>query len=236
MFAVVYKFVGHRPVVAVYMNILVSAATCIPLFYIGLALYGEIAGRISSAVYSLWPHAIFLSTHLLSEPLYVFLLTVFVVHSFILARKPDARNITFSGFLLGALLYARPHVLLLPFVFLWIVLVFWPRWRTMLACQTIFAVAALMLAPWILRNYRVQGAFVPFTTQTGTALVDANNRIVATQPEYYGFALSWERQIPEYVDLYSSVSNEVDLSNMGVKLYKQWMRANPDKWWYLTRE
>ncbi len=104
----------------------------------------------------------------------------------------------------------------------------------MLACQTIFAVAALMLAPWILRNYRVQGAFVPFTTQTGTALVDANNRIVATQPEYYGFALSWERQIPEYVDLYSSVSNEVNLSNMGVKLYKQWMRANPDKWWYLT--
>ncbi len=98
MFAVVYKFVGHRPVVAVYMNILVSAATCIPLFYIGLALYGEIAGRISSAVYSLWPHAIFLSTHLLSEPLYVFLLTVFVVHSFILAEARMPETLRSAGF------------------------------------------------------------------------------------------------------------------------------------------
>ncbi|MGD1018514.1 MAG: hypothetical protein ABSA12_04265 [Verrucomicrobiia bacterium] len=234
MFAVVYKFVGRNPAAAAYTNIFISAATCIPLFFIGCALYGEIAGRISSFVYALWPNAMFLSTHLLSEPLYVFLLTLYVAQTFALARKPGVGNIAVNGLLLGALMYARPHVFLLPFLFIWIVLVFWPHWRTMLACLSVFVVAALMLTPWVVRNYRVHGVFVPFTTQAGSALVDANNRIVATQPEYYGFALSWERSIPEYKDLYSSVTNEVQLSALGITLYKQWMRQHPDKWWYLT--
>ena len=201
VFAAVYKLAGHKPSAAAVVNVFMSAATCIALFFIGTKLCDERAGRMVAAVYAVWPHAIFLSTNLWSEPLYVLLLLLFVLHCFELAERPDLRNVLLSGFLLGALLYVRPHALLLPFIGFWIILVYWPYWRKMAAACGIFVVAALMLTPWVIRNYRVHGAFVPFTTQGGEALLVGNNRIVATDPAYYGFSLGDARAIPEYAQV-----------------------------------
>jgi hypothetical protein len=44
-----------------------------------------------------------------------------------------------------------------------------------LACFAVLLGFALILMPWILRNYRVHGAFVPVTTQIGVALYSAYN-------------------------------------------------------------
>jgi len=175
-----------------------------------------------------------LSTNLWSEPLYVLLLLLFVLHCFELAERPDLRNVLLSGFLLGALLYVRPHALLLPFIGFWIILVYWPYWRKMAAACGIFVVAALMLTPWVIRNYRVHGAFVPFTTQGGEALLVGNNRIVATDPAYYGFSLGDARAIPEYAHEFDGL-NEIERGKRCMQLFQQWSSENHDKWVYLLQ-
>jgi 4-amino-4-deoxy-L-arabinose transferase-like glycosyltransferase len=233
LFALVYRAVGHRPAAAAAFNCLCSALTCIVLFFISAKLYGDAAGFISAGIYALWPHAIYLSPRLQSEPVYVLLLMLFVVQSFTVARKPSAGNIVVSGLLLGGSLYVRPHVLLLPFVVFWIGLVFWPSWKRMAAVSLVLVIAGLVLLPWVMRNYHVHGAFVPFTTQGGEALLLGGNRIIATDPRYYGYALGDARQIPEYKHAFDGLS-EVERDQRARQLYVRWMGENRDKWWYLV--
>jgi hypothetical protein len=110
--------------------------------------------------------------------------------------------------------------------------VFWGDKTKIAAACGMFIVAGLMLLPWVVRNYQVHGAFVPFTTQGGEALLLGANSIVATDPQYYGYALGDARLIPEYKHEFDGL-NEVQRSDRALELYKQWMKENPDKWWYL---
>jgi 4-amino-4-deoxy-L-arabinose transferase-like glycosyltransferase len=232
LFAAIYSIAGHRPLLAALANTALSGATAVTLVFIAERIYGYAVGLITGFVYALWPHAVYLSTMLSSEPLYVFLLMLFVLQVFRLATSVNATNIVLAGLLLGGALYVRPHVFILPFVVLWIVVAFWPNLKLVSAVSMLLVVAAVMFIPWIVRNAYVQGAFVPFTTQGGEALLLGANRIVATEPKYYGFALGDARLIPEYKHEFDGL-NEVQRSARALELYKEWMLNNPDKWWYL---
>jgi 4-amino-4-deoxy-L-arabinose transferase-like glycosyltransferase len=232
VFAAVYRVAGHRPAAAVAANILLSAATCVVLFYITRRFYSDPAGWLVAGAYALWPHAVPMSTTLGSEPLYVFLFMLFVLHSFTLAEHPTAKHIVLSGLLLGATLYARPHAFFVPFVAGWIVLVFWPNWRRIVAVSGLFAVVGLLFLPWVMRNYRLHERFVPFTTQGGEALLLGANRIVVTDPKFYGYAPGDARLIPEYEHEFDGL-DEIQRSDRAMELYKQWMGENRDKWWFL---
>jgi 4-amino-4-deoxy-L-arabinose transferase-like glycosyltransferase len=233
VFAAFYAIFGHYPVLAIGVNIVLSAATCVALYFLAHEFYPPPAGIAVAAIYAVWPHAIHVSVSISSEPLYVLLLTLFVLSTIAMARRFTATNVVLSGVLLGATLYARPHALLLPFVAFWIALVFWKSWGHVAAAATVFAVAGAMLLPWIVRNYKVHDSFVPFTTQAGEALLLGANRIVATDPKFYGYALGDARLIPEYKHQFDGL-NEVDRSKRSLELYKEWMSSNRDKWWYLT--
>lgn len=234
VFAAVYKTVGHRPRFAILLNILLSVITCIPLFFIALACHKESTAKLTATIYALWPSSVYWSVGLFSEPLFTLVYMLFIWRSLVLAGDMRFRNILISGVLMGALLLVRPHPLFLFFVFIWVVIVFWPRWSRMLAGCCVFVVAGLMLAPWIVRNERVHSAFVPFTTSAGTALFNANNSLVATDPKWHGYAIGDERMIPEYRSLYATVSNEVEWSSLSMTLCRRWLRDNPDKWCYLV--
>ncbi len=234
LFAAVYKFVGHKPGAAIFTNAVLGAATCVVIYFIGLAMYGPVVGWLAAIVYAFWPHAIFYSRAICSEPLFVFLYSLLVLHSFTLAKRPSGGHVALSGLLLGAMLYTRPHPLILPAMAVWIVIVFWRRWPVMLKAWGLFFVAGLMMLPWVVRNYRVQGAFVPFTTQAGEALLLGNNRIVATDPRYYGYSFPPDaRLLPEYKHEFDGL-NEMERQQRCRELYQEWMRENRDKLWYLT--
>jgi len=233
VFAAIYRVTGHRPAAAVAANILMSAATCVVLFYITRRFYPDPAGWIVAGAYAVWPHAVPISAAISSEPLYVLLFMLFILHSFTLAKRPTVIHIIASGLLLGALLYARPHAFFLPCIAGWIVLVFWPNWRRIVAVSGLFAVVGLMFLPWVVRNYRIHERFVPFTTQGGEALLLGANRIVVTDPKFYGYAPGDARLISEYAHEFDGL-NEVERSDRSMKLYKQWMAENRDKWWFLV--
>ncbi len=215
-------------------NVLLSAATCVVLLYITRRFYPDPAGWLVAVGYALWPHTVPISTTICSEPLYVFLFMLFVLHSFTLAECPTATNIVMSGLLLGTMLYARPHAFFVPFVAGWIVPVFWPDWRRIVAVSGLFVVVGLLFVPWIARNYRVHQTFIPFTTQGGEALLLGANRIVVSEPKYYGYALGDARLIPEYEHEFDGL-DEVQRSDRAMELYKQWMGENRDQWWFLVQ-
>ena len=57
--------------------------------------------------------------------------------------------------------------------------------------------AALLILPWVVRNYRELGQFIPFSTGGGSLLLQANNRIVVADSNYHGYAI-WDTSLPEY--------------------------------------
>ncbi len=82
-----------------------------------------------------------------------------------------------GGFLLGLccglLALTRPQFILLPFClaglgWLW-------KWYSKQACALLLAGFALVLTPWVVRNYKVFHAFIPTTGHSGYVLLVNNN-------------------------------------------------------------
>jgi hypothetical protein len=94
--------------------------------------------------------------------------------------------------------------------------------------------AALLLAPWLIRNLIVMHAFVPFSTGGGSLLLQANNRQVIEDPSYAGYAV-FDFSLPEYAAPIRNANDEVKRDAIAKKFAIQWLRANPDKWFYLIR-
>jgi hypothetical protein len=84
------------------------------------------------------------------------------------------------------------------------------------------------------RNYRVFDAFVPISTMSGSGLLQGNNRIVATDPKYFGYSI-WDTRIPEYREALHSANDEVERDRRAKTFAVQWLKENPDKWWFLAR-
>jgi hypothetical protein len=91
-----------------------------------------------------------------------------------------------------------------------------------------------MLVPWTLRNYRVLHSFVPFETGGGDVLLGSYNRIVATDPRYYGYWVYPTSELPEYREQITASNNEVVRDQVEIRLTMQWARDHPEKWWYLV--
>jgi len=65
-------------------------------------------------------------------------------------------------------------------------LAIWVRRSAILLAVAIPLISLLTLTPWIVRNYRVFGEFIPLATEGGDTLLGGNNSVVAYNPEYYG--------------------------------------------------
>ncbi len=134
-----------------------------------------------------------------------------------------------GGVILGINLLVHPsRLFLLPFLGLWVLVQFRNSFRALALASLIPLVAALLLVPWILRNEQVFGAFIPFSTIGGSVLLQGNNRIVATDPEYRGYNV-WDTTIPEYKAALQAPNNELERDRVAKKFATEWMSANRDK-------
>src|SRR4029450_3995864 len=106
--------------------------------------------------------------------------------------------------------------------------------RDAILALTIIACAVLTLVPWTIRNYLVFGALVPLSTQGRSALLQGNNRIVATDPRYYGYSV-WDSSISEYREAIKKPNDELERDRVAGRLAQQWLKDNSDKWAYLVQ-
>ncbi len=179
--------------------------------------------------------AIFYSTQLLSETLATFWFLAYVSASLWFAVKPVFSRACLAGLLLGlALLTKGGFAIMVPFAIVWAVWQFRAKRPAIFLALTIPLISLLTLTPWVARNYRVFGHFIPLATEGGDTLLGGNNSVVAYDPEYYGHQI-FPTLIPEYRNAFDSCSSEVERDHLAVDLAIRWLKDHPNRWCYLAQ-
>lgn len=166
-------------------------------FIIGRSLFGRNPGLIAALLVALNLGTLAATGRLLSETLFTFLLmaAAAVSEQWLRAVRGGRTGAAIAlGVAAGALLaggtLTRGTLLLYPFVLVAVAAVVLclsrsqaeqgpvgpGRWRAVsLGSIVLLSAFALVLTPWVLRNYRVHGAFVPVATQVGMTLYGSYN-------------------------------------------------------------
>ena len=234
VYAAIYRVVGHHPTAIRIFNCALAAASCLLLLAIGRRTVGETSAWIGAIIWAAWPQSIVLSGTLLSEQLALAALLWLVLAALTFAERPTFNYALLAGIALGTNLLVHPsRLFVLPVLGLWVLVQFRRSPRTLALATIVPIIALLMLVPWIVRNERVFGAFIPFSTMGGSVLLQGNNRIVATEPEYLGYNV-WDTAIPEYADALRAPNDELERDRVAKKLAVDWILGHQDRWVPLT--
>jgi len=226
---------GHSYTVVRISQCILDTFTILLIFAIGRCCFGDKVALLSAAIYAVWPTALLYTSQLGSEPLYTFLFCWFILASLQFADCASWPRAIAAGLLLGFAMLTRGNaVLMVAMMIPWSVWQFRKSPRIILRGLAISFVALLMLVPWTIRNYRVFHAFVPFQTEGGDTLLGSYNRIVAFNPDYYGYWVYPVSELPEYRDQITAPNNEVIRDHVETRLALEWTRNHPEKWWYLV--
>lgn len=166
----------------------IGALTCVVIYALGREIGGEATGRLAGWLAAAYPFLFFFNAYILTETLFLFLLSLFTLLALRIQRTPRWRTVFVAGLILGLCGLTRP--VLFPFLALVVVWALWfwrDRWRRGLAIAlTIVMVSVAVVSPWMARNYRLWGRFVPGTTVTGIALIGGNNLTIFHDPNRVG--------------------------------------------------
>src|SRR5271168_2446211 len=162
LLAGIFKLFGiytlHSFVTALFLNILFSAGTCVPVFYIGKRVAGLAAGSAAAWLWALFPNAIIIPFEWIWDTsLSALLVATLLWATLELAESCRLRNWCFYGLLWGFALLTNPAAALLcPFLFIW------AAWRvrdrerktSRLVRPALAAVITILCCvPWTVRNY-----------------------------------------------------------------------------------
>ena len=142
------------------------------LFMLVKEVTGERAAWVAFVLWALYPANSWVTGYLLTETLFTTLLIGLVLAMAIAARSPRVGPFIAVGLLTACATWVRPIVLLLPLLlagYLFVRLLVtrapggdWRRAFGQLAVAALVVVVAM--APWVARNHRVYGGFVPLSS------------------------------------------------------------------------
>ncbi|MGH7742248.1 MAG: ArnT family glycosyltransferase [Candidatus Eiseniibacteriota bacterium] len=180
--SLVYRVAGHQYFAALVLQCVAGALVPLLAYSLGAAMFGGRVGWRAGVIAAVNPLLVFFSGYLLTETVFSVTLLAALIASVEWVKTPRPGRATGAGLLWGVAALARPPALLLP-----LVVAAW-GWRPLgLALRAgdrrrqvalLLAGAALVIAPWTLRNAVMMHAFVPVTTGVGRALLDSNNPTV----------------------------------------------------------
>lgn len=165
-------------ILCLFLNCVISALTCWPIYGIGKKIAGREVGLASSWVWVFLPTALLFPLEWLWDPSFAAFFVAVLVY-WTLDFHEDAPLAAWAGY--GALwaiaMLMNPAIgILFPFLILWLVQ---QRRRSMLPWRSQAAVAVLLLiaglAPWTVRNYAAFGTWVPVKDNFGLEFWLGNN-------------------------------------------------------------
>ncbi|HUS15693.1 MAG TPA: glycosyltransferase family 39 protein [Chloroflexia bacterium] len=214
-----YVISGHSLAVAKLAHVALLALTGVLTYFTGRLLFSAAAGLGAGLLLAIDPAQAYMAGTFLSEPLYIFLMTLglyLVLRGrvpqqavgwavgaglcFGLAGLTRNQGITFAAVLFAAAVMSRGRVL---------------PWR--MAAVTL-GVALLVIAPWTYRNYLVSGHFIPISTNGGLTLWSSNN------PDFI-----WRQPMPMSLALYDAPSGmgSYELDQFFHDQATAWIAAHP---------
>ncbi|MBS1817561.1 MAG: glycosyltransferase family 39 protein [Acidobacteria bacterium] len=173
LLAATWFFTGSGNLQAVrVVQIGLSLLTTWVVFLIGRRVHSEAAGRMAALICWLYPSLIFSDYLILTETLFTLLLLAFVLLAIMLVQEPRARTAVTCGAVLALAALSRSVLWPAPLILcpLLLVLLREPLRRRVAFAALVFVAFAVVLAPWSIRNTRLQGVFTTVDTMGGINL------------------------------------------------------------------
>jgi len=165
-------------VVAVILNILFSALTCVPIYFAGKKAGGLEIAAGAAWLWAVYPNAFQLAVESIWDASLATLLAATVLWATLsLAESTRVRDWCGYGLLWGLTLMTNATLAsALPFLLLWLMYRARSAGHPWLARPALaFGVALLCCVPWTIRNYAVFHSFVPLRSILGLQLSMGNN-------------------------------------------------------------
>lgn len=166
-----YWIFGPTPWVPLVGQVLLNATVPWLLYLLARRLTGHRIAIISALLVGVLSfNTVYASTQSTDSVCTVlFLLSLVLLESGI--RLDSLGRLGMSGLAIGLAMQFRPNLTLFPLVAAAMLLLLrGVRWRTTVLTTAYLACALAVLAPWIVRNYLLTGAFVPTSTHGGIQL------------------------------------------------------------------
>jgi len=154
---------GKIEVVTIFLQIIISCLTVFIIYKIASKLFNShTCGLLGALLYSLEPLSIVFSSIILTETLFTFLITGFLL--FIIRYIQDQKfgDLVISALLLSASIYVRPvsYYLVIPISVFLLIIGYYKRTmvkRFISQAAAFFLICVLLLGIWHIRNLKVSG-------------------------------------------------------------------------------
>lgn len=220
--SVAFRLLGTSTVTVGLLN-LVSAVLAGWLTYdLARRLFGsELSGRLALALLAVYPNSILYVPLALTE---VFYTTLLLAGCWLLIARKGALRLVFAGLVFGiATLVKAQTLVVIPLICLIGLLrdgQIVRRTPGVIARGAfIIACAALVVAPWTIRNHEVMGAWIPVSTNGGITLLTGNNDSARG-----GFTP--EDPVVKALDARTGLT-EMEYDAEASRLGKEWIKAHP---------
>jgi len=188
-----YWIFGRHWIVVGLAQIAVAAGTAVLVYEIGRRIVSATGGIVAAALTTLHPYLIWHDVHLNREILDQFLAAALVLLTLVVSVRPAVRLGALLGVAFGLSILANVRLAALPLVVGAFVLWQSERRRAALVSVAVsFAVGAIVVTPWLIRNTVSVGCFA--VTTDARALWKANNANTYSTLTHGG----WIDDVPPY--------------------------------------
>src|SRR5579864_835704 len=215
-------------------NSIFAALTCLTLYRIAERMYGIGVARATAWTWAVFPYAIYWPVRVVWETSFTtFLLSLALLLTLRMADEPPRPRIwILFGLLWGLIALTNTAVVsMLPFCLLWLLYQRPPKPQQFVGAVLCVLTAALVVSPWLVRNYQVFGNFILVRDNLPLEMYEANNDQSAglwTRNEHPGNNPEAMRRFQELGELGFMTEKRQEV--------KQFIREHPGRFLWFTVE
>lgn len=221
---------GPQPYSPLLVFLLASALIALGTYLLGRQLGDRMVALIAGMIVAFDGGFILYSYHYMTETLFSLLVLAAMLAAERLRVTQHWRWAMAAGLGLAGATLTRANFG--PFV---IVVALWVVWhgrgqlpRALKHAAIIGGLVVVLWAPWIVRNYLVFDALIPFTTQGGNAYYGIYNDAVTRSDSELAYGY-WVWRIPQPPQIPGHQWSEVELDTYQREVARDWIKANPAK-------
>jgi 4-amino-4-deoxy-L-arabinose transferase-like glycosyltransferase len=159
-------------------NSVFAALTCLTLYGIGERMYGTSVARATAWTWAVFPYAIYWPARVVWETSFTtFLFSLALLLTLRMSDGPPRRRMwILCGLLWGVIALTNTAVVsMLPFCLLWLLYRLPRRPQRLVGAALCVLTTALVVSPWLVRNYEVFGKFIFVRDNLPLEMYEANN-------------------------------------------------------------
>lgn len=224
--ALLYKAFGANPSVLQTANLLFASASFFLVLALGRAMFAsEVTARIGVLLLTVYPNNIAYVSLTATETFYTFLL---LLGTWLFIARRTLPTAILCGLVFGYATLTKPQTLFMPAILVGISFLFEAgyrlRLRTLVHGAIVGMAMAIVISPWIYRNYLVFGEPVFISTNSGWALYVGNNPSVLANR---GFPTDTGPEVKALWNETFTVVNQLQSSRAARAAAVQWIKENP---------